>query len=602
MEARGGESKQAEHAFGTARVLLLGVGGIHGKDYKLGIVKKLRQVVAKLVVVEAEGHWADDCLRSEIGVDGTILLPDEYSPAQKSTAVIEQLETSAFSPDAVITYRQEWLALRAHLAEALKLPGPSKSSVEIAGDKFKTKSLLKTLGLEVPAFELLSYEALQRQEPCVAYPVFIRPATGIRSEWARAISNRDDFRAYATDVNRSGLFAGAENFLVESLLAGHEVDADLFLHEGQAVYGKASDNFPGRFPFALETGHLMPSILPDEVQDKLVDAASRAALACGFRAGNLHAELMVLPDRRVFVVEVNGRLGGMYIADWHRRIWGVDLILAELAVALGESPGEFLRVEEPGLALAQVCLCAPPPREKATTSRSVFFDPAKCAADIGQDALLESWYHESQTETLPVSGPLNLGALTVSSRNALNAFEALVETAYRHPVQIAVDGGLEAADLSVLNQFCASSPVHRYSVRRFTSSDSTQFKRLMQVLTPHAGFDLEDRSAIEVDPSTIVLCAADELRPGLGIVGTISIHFWNRIRPRSALCAYLHDLVVLPEYRKLGIAHQLFDAAVELVKEKKCYKAHLDCDETLRGFYAAYGFTVAGDCMVRYFS
>ena len=594
-------SRRANNTIDNARVLLLGVGGTHGKDYKLGLVKKLREFVSELVVVEMDGHWANDYLRDEIGVDDTKLLAKEQNTGENVEEVVGYLEESGFSPNAVVTFRQEWLELRSYLARTFGLPGPPESAVEVARNKYKTKLLIGTLGLEVPALEVLSYEDLRHREPFDGYSLFIRPTVGIRSEWARAISSRDGLLDYVADLAGTEEKVRPKEFLVEPLLLGHEVDVDLVLYQGSVIYGKTSDNFPVRLPFALETGHLMPSILPNKIQQWLVDVASRAVLGCGFRDGNIHAELIVLPDNRVFVVEINGRLGGMYIADWHYRVWGVDLVLAELAVSLGQSPEEFLHVEDRGLALAQVCLCAPPPHQGDASSRSVFFDPTQYAHCADEGTIVEGWYPEHQEETLSMSGPLNLGALTVSGRNSIEAFDSLVAMANKSNLQVTVNGEAEAADLMVLARFCKASPMRRYIVREFEVSDAVHLQKLLEELTLNAIADPEDLGIADADPGTTVLCAVDELRPARGIVGTISVHFWKRLRPGKALCAYLHDLVVSPQYRRLGIAHQLVSAAVELAQAKGCYKAHLDSDRSLRNLYETYGFVDAGDCMVRYF-
>lgn len=582
--------------FANAGVLLLGVGGVHGHHYKLGLVRRLREVVPALAVVEVSGHWAAGRLRDEIGVDDTILLPHGQGPSRGAAFVTAHLERSGFSPDAVVTYRQEWLGLRSELAEAWALPGPARSAVQVAADKFEMKSLLRSLGLEVPSFEVRSRAELRGRTGAGGYPAFIRPVVGIRSEWARELSDERDLGDYADDVDRSGVFADDDRFLVESLLVGHEVDVDLFLHEGRVVYARTSDNLPVRRPFALETGHLMPSILPGDVQDRLVAAASRASTGCGFRDGNVHAELIVLPDGRVFVVEINGRMGGMYIADWHHRVWGVDLVMAELAVSLGRPPDAFLRAEDRGLALAQVCLSAPLPAERPATPRTVSLESTPSAGDVA----LECWYDGPELEDLAVAGPLNLGAVTVARPTPRQALAGLMEVAGRSSFPVTVDQRREAADLTPLARFCASSPARRYAVRELEEADSARLRMLMDVLSPGAAGDSEDGTAAEADPATRVLCAVDELRPDAGIVATISVHLWRRMRGSSSLCAYLHDLVVLPEYRGAALGHLLVGAAVELAEAEGCYKAYLDCDPDLRAFYEQYGFQVVGHCMVRY--
>ncbi len=116
------------------------------------------------------------------------------------------------------------------------------------------------------------------------------------------------------------------------------MDCDIVLWNGELLYAKTSDNFPVNHPFGLETGHLMPSILDANMQERISQYAYEVALTCGYDRGVLHVELMLRPNGGIDLIELNGRLGGMYIAKWHQEIWGADLIIAELAIALGITP------------------------------------------------------------------------------------------------------------------------------------------------------------------------------------------------------------------------------------------------------------------------
>jgi GNAT superfamily N-acetyltransferase len=342
------------------------------------------------------------------------------------------------------------------------------------------------------------------------------------------------------------------------------------------------------------------------VQVKVADVAAQAALVCGFRDGNIHAELMVLPDGRVCVLEINGRLGGMYIADWHQHIWGVDLIRAELALALGQSPAPYLHIQERAMALAQICISAPFHDEDRARTRAVFFDPGQVLLGGTQaqaTGSLEFWYDAPQPERLALAGPLNLGAVTVSGHNALEAFRTLVTIMQESPLYVWIDETCHTVDFSLLQHVGVFAPLHRYRIRPWSEGDRPQVKFLVACLTTHAHCDGggEDKQhTLPVDPGTTILCAVDTFQDNK-VVGMIAVHFWQRTRFASAQCAYVHDLIVLPAYRGMGIAAQLVDAAVDLAREKGCYKADLDCEERLHAYYQAHGFQVTGTCMVQYF-
>lgn len=61
--------------------------------------------------------------------------------------------------------------------------------------------------------------------------------------------------------------------MLEQYLDGPEVDVDLVMSEGQAVYGAITDNWPTVEPYFNETGSNCPSILPTKQQQALMELA-----------------------------------------------------------------------------------------------------------------------------------------------------------------------------------------------------------------------------------------------------------------------------------------------------------------------------------------
>jgi carnosine synthase len=64
--------------------------------------------------------------------------------------------------------------------------------------------------------------------------------------------------------------------MMEEYLDGPEVDVDLVLSGGNAVYGCITDNWPTVEPYFNETGSNCPSILPRGQQTELLDLGIKA--------------------------------------------------------------------------------------------------------------------------------------------------------------------------------------------------------------------------------------------------------------------------------------------------------------------------------------
>ena len=71
--------------------------------------------------------------------------------------------------------------------------------------------------------------------------------------------------------------------MLEEYLDGPEVDVDLILSEGEAVYGAITDNWPTVEPYFNETGSNCPSILPTKQQQELMEMAVQATHCLGFK-------------------------------------------------------------------------------------------------------------------------------------------------------------------------------------------------------------------------------------------------------------------------------------------------------------------------------
>ena len=254
-----------------------------------------------------------------------------------------------------MTYREEWLQTRALIAADYGLPHPSLEGIRNAQDKETLRKILQKADIASIRYQTSKIPNLSKDASRFGFPFFIKPTKGIRSEWARWISKQEDLDQYIRSVKRYPTVC-CDSFLLEEAIVGHEVDVDLVMYEGELLYAEVSDNFPVYQPFALETGHIMPSILSEELKRTITECAYKAVLACGYDRGVLHVELMLQPDGKIVLIELNGRLGGMYIASWHEAIWGVDLIKAELAISSGVDPSPFLKKEKALRALAQLCV------------------------------------------------------------------------------------------------------------------------------------------------------------------------------------------------------------------------------------------------------
>ena len=134
----------------------------------------------------------------------------------------------------------------------------------------------------------------------------------------------------------------AERFIkldlsLEEYLDGHEVDVDIVLYKNQCYFASVVDNGPTVEPYFAETWNLCPSILPEHQQKELLEEALSTLRVLGFQSGVFHVEERYT-SRGPRIIEVNARMGGGPIRLQHKFVYGVDLVVEQLLLALDLPP------------------------------------------------------------------------------------------------------------------------------------------------------------------------------------------------------------------------------------------------------------------------
>lgn len=585
-------------------LLVLGVGSYAGARYKIGIFEKLRSCATNVYTCDLEYNDLIPALLNN-GLVNRFFPVHSLEPEAATEELLRHLEAASIRPDVVVTYRDEWLQARTIVAIHYGLSHPSLEANRISQDKYKTREILRQSGIESISHEVSNVEALPRVASRFGFPFFLKPTAGIRSEWARWISDEQALNQYIESISCTQN-AFSKTFLLEEALQGHEVDADIVLYKGNLCYGEISDNFPVYRPFALETGQLTPSILDKTMQEAIVKYAYKAALACGYDRGVLHVELMLKPDGNIVLLEVNGRLGGMYIANWHEDIWSVDLIKAELAISAEIDPAPFLKKAKiPKKALAQLCI---------TTNQDQVSSVIGILEIQGwvnfQDFLnnrtiyhTEEWVPFPYTRDVAINGNANIGEITVEADTPLLAFQKLYALCETCPPLIRTNNGMIQASIQALRRFSASTPgIERFVLREAASKDVPYITEILLFLTKRAQpTSSESAQTLIVPDSTTILVVEDAFSPDRRIIGTVALGVFNRLRVHASKTGFAHDLVVHPNYRKLGIGEALMDALVAVAGKQGISKMDFACEKALVDWYTTLGFSPVGVHMVKYF-
>ena len=381
--ARSAEGKALRRQVLRGAVIVFVTAGYSGKRF---IFERARELGVRSVILDGPDSWAQ-----ALAADGTIeaFVPLDFGDADtvfdRALAALQAVRRAVGDLDGVCTFCEMAVPLVARLAEALGLPGNPPAAVDTARDKSATRSTLEAAGLPSPRHFLISDPSqVGAAGDHVGFPAVIKPIFGAASIGVVRVDSAAELEATYARVQKemasarivagalqqgtaedegegAGTAAAADadggaappadpkapaaaapaasswiktTLMLEEYLDGPEVDVDLVLSEGAAVYGAVTDNWPTVEPYFNETGSNCPSILPLPAQAELVDLAVKSVTALGFTLGVFHVELKQT-SRGARLIEVNCRMGGGPVRGTNLLVWGVDLVEEHLLTAAG---------------------------------------------------------------------------------------------------------------------------------------------------------------------------------------------------------------------------------------------------------------------------
>lgn len=319
-------------------LLLVGTGGIKRRP----VLEALRASgLRQLIILHDEVNWAKPYANRWIDA------PSVGTGDAALTALFEFQRTHpAIQINGVYTYDEYSVVVAARLAEALGLPGISPQVALSVRDKYAMRETCRAHGLPAPGCLRIRDVAqlapeIDRAE--LAYPLVLKPVRGAGSTLVQRVENAEELTRTAArfqaelQAQHLGDVWGDSDLQVEEYIAGHEVDIDILLFEGEVRYAQVSDNFPPVEPWFLERGGRLPSLLSTMEQQRLIEMASAILRVLNVFQGCVHFEARLGANGPI-PIEINLRLGGAEIFSFHWAAFRVHLLEQAVRIALGLAP------------------------------------------------------------------------------------------------------------------------------------------------------------------------------------------------------------------------------------------------------------------------
>ncbi|MBM6944431.1 ATP-grasp domain-containing protein [Bacteroides gallinaceum] len=246
--------------------------------------------------------------------------------------------------DGILAYASDPAALPAAIvAERLGLPTNPAKSVEILGVKHKFRGFLNDNGFACPKFHTFhptdDIEEIKDTVKSFSFPIVVKPTDSSGSKGVTTLNGTEGLPeaiALADSYSRNKILI-AEEFIHRSF--PDVVGGDIFVNDGKIVlFGEMTclrgEHGKGLVPI----GERHPGGLSTIETGRIHDELQRLVTMLGIRFGELNIEILLDKDDNVHFLEVGPRAGGNMIPIQLSDAFGVDLIKANVAVAMGERP------------------------------------------------------------------------------------------------------------------------------------------------------------------------------------------------------------------------------------------------------------------------
>lgn len=263
---------------------------------------------------------------------------------QESTTDVESVYRIAKEEgvSGILPYASDPAALPAAIvAERLGLPTNPAGAVEILGVKHKFRRFLQENGFPCPGTFTFSpdipMDELREGVSALRFPIVIKPTDSSGSKGVTFLTDLDGIEkavAHADEYSRNKILI-AEEFIERGF--PDVIGGDIFVEDGKIIlFGDMAclrgDNGKSLIPI----GKKMPDGLNDSQKKALYEELQRLVTSLEIKSGEMNIELLIDKEDKPHFLELGPRAGGNMIPIQLSDAFGVDLIKANVAAAMGE--------------------------------------------------------------------------------------------------------------------------------------------------------------------------------------------------------------------------------------------------------------------------
>ncbi len=238
--------------------------------------------------------------------------------------------------DGICTIASDLAAITVnYVAANMGLPGNTLECTEISTNKHLMRKAFEKNGDPSPKSLLVdSLDDIDISQ--LSFPIIVKPTDRSGSRGITKLTTKDGLKEAIENAKNQGFEKKA---LVEEFASGQEYSVEFISFRGKHKFLAITQKFTTGAPHFIETAHMEPSNLTNEMVIKVKEVVEHALTSLKIENGASHSELKIDKNGNIRLIEIGGRMGGDFIgSDLVALSTGFDFVKGVIDVAMGNEP------------------------------------------------------------------------------------------------------------------------------------------------------------------------------------------------------------------------------------------------------------------------
>ncbi len=271
--------------------------------------------------------------------EADLLINSSTLDAEMTSILLEKFNKEQRKIDGVLTVGTDASYTVAVCAKKLGLVGIEPEAALKATDKYLMRMALRQAKVVIPDFELVdTYQKAVESIERLGIDCVIKPQKNMGARGVRRINNIDDLKDGFEEAVR---YSNTGKVIIEQYIDASELSIDALVYQDKIAITGIADRIIEYDPYFVETGHIMPSRLGEDLINFAVESFKKGIKALGITVGAAKGDIKI-SNSGCYIGEIAARLSGGFMSAYtYPYSSGIDLMKNIVLISLGLPPDDL---------------------------------------------------------------------------------------------------------------------------------------------------------------------------------------------------------------------------------------------------------------------